>query len=308
MAAVNPEIKGQLRTLVRTYGDLQKLRIQMGNRICRNFSAQLGQEDGMPQDELSPEAKEVLETLRAEYKLLADALTQVNLKRWQTVLDAHAGIITTPYEYVLAESYVRLEQNEDRLGREIAALVSTHPLWTSYLVSVRGVGPILAAVILSELNPHLARHPSSFWKYAGLDVVEDGLGRSKKAAHLVQRAYTDRNGKEAVRDSITYNPFLKTKLIGVLGSSFLRAGGQYSEIYRAYKHRLESRPDVGLVAEAAKEAGATKLHRHNMATRYAVKLFLLDLWMHWRTLEGLPTGESYAEAKLGLRHGEEAAS
>ena len=36
-----------------------------------------------------------------------------------------------------------------------------------------------------------------------------------------------------------------------------------------------------------------------------MKMFLLDLWKVWRALEGLPVTESYAEAKLGIRHGEE---
>lgn len=45
------------------------------------------------------------------------------------------------------------------------------------------------------------------------------------------------------------------------------------------------------------------LHRKNMAIRYMVKVFLKDLWVAWRTLEGLPVTPDYAEAKLGLKHG-----
>ncbi len=48
-------------------------------------------------------------------------------------------------------------------------------------------------------------------------------------------------------------------------------------------------------------------HRKNMAIRYMVKMFLKDLWVAWRTLEGLPVTPDYAEAKLGLKHGEEVA-
>jgi hypothetical protein len=40
----------------------------------------------------------------------------------------------------------------------------------------------------------------------------------------VKKEYINKEGNVAERDSITFNPFLKTKLIGVLGSSFLRAG------------------------------------------------------------------------------------
>ena len=156
----------------------------------------------------------------------------------------------------------------------------------------------MAAVCISELDPAKAKYPSSFWKYAGLDVVvnEEGIGegRSKKAHHLIDVQYTNKKGEEAMRKSITYSPFLKTKLIGVLGSSFIKHGGKYREIYDGYKHRLMCRPDL---------ADAKKIKIHGMATRYMVKRFLADLWLDWREIEGLPTAEDYATAKLGYNHG-----
>lgn len=263
---VDTAIKQQLRTLTRSFYDLQKLRIQTGNRIVRNFQAQLGQQSGMPLDDLSPEAKKILADLRREYDLLADALVTVNLKKWAPILDKHQGIITSPYEFVLAEIYVRLENNEERLAKEIAALVGVHPLWTSFLEGVRGVGPILAAIIISELDPAVARYPSSFWAYAGLDVAPDGKGRSRRSEHLVKREYINKQGQTALRDSITYNPWLRTKLLGVLGTSFMRAGGDYKRIYDDYKHRLENRPDVGLSAEERlAELTATEKEAHKLA-------------------------------------------
>jgi len=307
--------KTELRALVSTYYQLQRLRIQTGNRICRHFAAQLGQEPGMPEEDLSPDAKKLLADLRAEYDLLADAVIRVSLGAWQKRLLDHSGLIASPYDLVMVESYVRLEESEERLARELGALVAQHPLWTSFLSDVRGVGPILGAVILAELDPYRARTVSSFWASAGLDVVlvadeagtceRDGVryrgeGRSRRAEHLVKRTYTNKKGEEAERNSITFNPLLKTKLTGVLGPSFLRAGGRYAGVYRDYKHRLESRPDIGIAADEAGTPGATKLHRHAMAIRYAVKQFLADLWTHWRQLEGLPLTDPYHVAKLGM--------
>jgi hypothetical protein len=302
--SVESQTKQAMKTLVNTFYMMQKLRIQTGNRICRNFTAQLGQEDGMPQDELTSDAKDTLDTLKAEHKLLASALAgSINIKKRRALLDEHAGILSTPYEYAMVESYVDLEHNEERLGREIAAMVAEHPLWDGFLQDVKGIGPILAAVIIAELDPS-APYPSSFWKYAGLDVADDGAGRSRRAEHLVTRAYTNREGQPAERQSITFNMFLKTKMIGVAGPCLLRAGGEYATVYRDYKHRLENRPDVGLTAEAVKWPGASKLHRHNMAMRYAVKMFLKDLHSRWRAIEGLAPSLPYQEAKLGYHHGQ----
>jgi hypothetical protein len=44
-------------------------------------------------------------------------------------------------------------------------------------------------------------------------------------------------------------------------------------------------------------------HRNNAAKRYMIKIFLRELWWHWRTLEGLPTPPDYAEQYLGMKHG-----
>ena len=47
--------------------------------------------------------------------------------------------------------------------------------------------------------------------------------------------------------------------------------------YDNYKNRLENSP-----AHTEKSKG----HRHNMAIRYMVKMFIIDLYKVWRTVEG----------------------
>lgn len=160
----------------------------------------------------------------------------------------------------------------------------------------------MAAVIIAELDPHRAPNASCFWSYCGLGVKPDGLGQSRRKEHLVVQTYRAKDGTEQEKLGLGFSPFTKTKLVGVLGPSFLRAGGHYKAIYDQVKHRYESHPRYGLAAQDAGEKEAHKKHRHDMAVRYMVKMFLLDLWKEWRKIEGLPVGESYAEAKLGLRH------
>jgi hypothetical protein len=161
-------------------------------------------------------------------------------------------------------------------------------------------------VILSEIDIHKAEYPSSLWAYAGLDVVRvadeatgeiKGEGRSRRAAHLIDLEYTDKDGNQATRKSITYNPWLKTKLMGVLGTLFVKQPADkspYRKAYDDYKFRLENHP---------KWADRSKGHRHQAAIRYAVKRFLVDLYRVWRELENLPVAPEYSEAKLGMVHG-----
>ena len=404
-----------IRTMVRSGYDLQKVRVQMGNRITGNFKAKLGfKNDGvMSEADLEKEAKKVLETLRESYMRITDGVVKDlgkkknaddSIKEVFTESEEEPAekrklptkkkfigdeIISTYTELILVDQYMTLLRSEEKQFKGLEKILSDIPIYNSFLSKIAGVGNQMAGVILSEIDIHKAQYPSSIWKYAGLDVVTVGEytddagkthivpaealevyysdgnfnkpaflaegkypvtfidhGRSRKSFCLVSRDYTDREGEIKTKNSITFNPFLKTKLIGVLGSSFLRAGSAtvdgvrcgaaarlkmakaegfdptgadagendilaqeylrskghvveikpspYGRIYYDYKARLDHSPH---------HDEKTKGHKHAMAIRYAVKIFLEDLYNAWREIEGLPVAETYAKAKLGLEHG-----
>ena len=290
----------EIRTMVRGAYDVQKLRIQMGNRIVGNFKAKLGQDPGRPEDELDAQGRKILKELRQEYSKIMDGLKRFpQPKRFKGT-----EVISTYTELSLMAQYVELEAVEKAHFRRLDNVLFEYAIYRDFLVGVRGVGPAMAGVIISEIDIYKAQYPSSLWKYAGLDVViteeiDDygeliGQGRSRRREHLVKVKYIDKEGKEKERDSITYNPWLKTKLVKVLGTSFLRTKDcHYRQCYDDYKYRLE---------HSQKHKDKTKLHRHNMAMRYMVKRFLADLYKVWRRLEGLPVELEYSEAKLGNVH------
>ena len=280
-----------LKTIVRGAYDIQKLRIQMGNRIVSNFKVKIGQEPGKSEDEMDAKGKKILKDIRLHYRKLTDAVTT---KLKPADLKIHEGIISDYTEYVLVTQYLDLERDEASHFSMLRTILKDYPI-SEYLQSVTGVGPAIAGVIISEFDIHKAKYPSSLHKYAGLDVCSDGRGRSRRKEHLVEIEYKDAAGKTQIKLGITFSPFLKTKLIAVLGPSFLRAGpdNTYSKIYYNYRHRLENH---------ATYKDVSKGHRHNMAIRYMVKQFLVDLHPVWRKLEGLPVSQPYHEAKLGIRH------
>ena len=117
---------------------------------------------------------------------------------------------------------------------------------------------------------------SALWSYAGL-AVETSTGKARRKTKGVR---------------FNWNPFLKTKILGVLGSCMIKCGSSYREHYDNYKHRKES-----------EGWGASPGHRHNAAMRVMMKVFQ-DLWHAWRRLEGFPTPKPYAEAMLGRVHGD----
>jgi hypothetical protein len=211
----------------------------MGNRIVGNFKTKLGQEPGHKENEIDAEGKLILQNMRVSYKKLTDGVTtfprQTNFKGDE--------VISTYTELCLLGQYVDLEASEKQHFSRLGNVLKEYPIFTQFLDGVKGIGPAMAGVIVSEIDISKAEYPSSLWAYAGLDVAANGAGRSRKKEHLVEREYVDRDGNPATRVGITFNPFLKTKLVGVLGSSFLRAGDNpYRVIYDNYKHRLEHSP------------------------------------------------------------------
>lgn len=188
-----------------------------------------------------------------------------------------------------------------------------------------------------------------YYRDKKVEVVQ--VGRSRQSHCLELREYVDSEGELKYRRSITFNHFLKTKVLGVLGASFLKSGkafvdgkrcgaarrlemavksgfdakmfseesvqqeadlflrdhgheviiqpSTYGKVYYDYKNRLENMRE---------HQNKTRAHRHNMAIRYAVKRFFVDLYTKWRTLEGLPVATEYSEGKLGLTHGVASAS
>jgi len=300
-------MKENLKAICSGFYDLQQLRIQTGNRIVANFKIRLGQATSEPEKELDKEGKEILERIRKAYKLIADAaadLPRVGKFEGNEVISDYA-------ELTLASMYESLYEREESYLKMIKSIVHTEPFWKYWMKDVKGLGELLALAIFAKIDISKARHPSSLWKYCGVDVAPDGKGRSRSQEHLVTVEYLDKETSEIKsKQGISFNPWIKTKLLGVLGSSFLRAGdNKYSKIYYDYRHRLESHPkykDGGTAptkSKNGKQLPSPKQHRHAMATRYMIKMFLVDLYSAWREFEGLPVSKPYNESKLGIGHG-----
>ena len=283
-----------VRCLVHSLYDNQQLRIQNGNRICAAFRVKLGLQSSQAEEE-DPDAEKLLKELRAEAKRITDSVKKVTKN-----IKCDSPLITSLSELSLINAYEKMLEAEAQHEKAIADELSRQPIWTEFLVNVRGVGNLMAGVILSEIDIHKCNSISALWKYCGLDVVvyeKDGVifeeGRCRKAEHLVPKTYVNRKGEVKETQGITFSPFLKTKMVGVLADVFIKLGGPYREVYDNYKFRLQNHP---------KHQEKTKGHINAMAKRYMIKYFLSDVWTHWRILEGLPVKGTYAEDVLGIKH------
>ena len=140
------------------------------------------------------------------------------------------------------------------------------------VTKVKGIGPMLAAKLVSMIDIERADTVSSLWRYGGWAVI-DGQRERPTAG-----------------EKLHYNSRLKTTCY-LIGVSFLKSNSPYRKVYddaRAYYSA--NRPDW------------TEGHRHNAAMRKMIKMFLSALWLVWRQLEGLPITYPYAHERLGHQH------
>lgn len=166
---------------------------------------------------------------------------------------------------IFGEHEKRFKELENEMLKHIKELCENFLIFHK-LLEIKGVGVIMAAVLIAEIDIYKADTASKLWRYVGLGVVNGKAERPVKG------------------EKLHYNNFLKTKLLGVLAKSFLINNEYYRKFYDDYKHRLES-----------KGWGCNKLHRHRAAIRYMMKMFLYDLYKMWREIEELPVRISYCE-------------
>ena len=170
---------------------------------------------------------------------------------------------------------------EEAVFKMLAKEVHQHPLWDAFLVNVKGCGESMAAVILSEFDINKAPTVSNLWSFAGLAPGKDRKVKGQKCC---------------------FNQFLRAKLCGVLGSSFLKCSSPYREYYDNMKTRLASK-QWGMESKSPTDKSKPRAgHQHKAANRYMVKMFLRDLYVAWRTLEGLTVREPYQVEYLGKEH------
>jgi len=317
-----------LRGCIRGIYALQKLRVSMGNRICAQFREKMGfnhknspvleatefEKEKAKKDKLS-QAKETLEAVAASYKLVTTlAISELEILRRRPIWDKAYGIISSAAELELVRQYLELLRMEKEEFITVEPILDPIPIYQWIRKNCPGCGVAMSAVLLAEIDIHKAATPSSLHKYAGLDVVlteqEDGSmagkARGKIKEHLVPKTYQDAEGNIKETEGLTYKPFLKTKILGVLAGCMIKAGSggttttgkakvvsKYVQVYRGYKFRLQNDP---------KHKDKSPKHRDNMAKRVMVKRFLTDLHAKWRELEGYEPTVPYEVAKLGMVH------
>ncbi len=219
---------------------------------------------------------------------------------------------------------------EKVIEKFLAKALKRFPVYKEFLSKVKGVGDIASAWILAEFDIHEATTVSKMWQYAGLNP---GLVKAKKRVksssykgdgNIIGEIANPRTGEidfiietnERIRGDraeegylLPYNKVLRMRLVGILAPGFIKAQSDYAlKYYYPYKERLEK--EASIIENSGKTrkddgkswAEVSKGHRDMAAKRYMIKMFLKDLYVAWREIEGLPVRPSYQEEYLGKVH------
>ena len=217
---------------------------------------------------------------------------------------------------IIGMTYRRHWEMEREYFREMGIALNSHPVWP-WLEQIKGMGPTLSCKILSRLDPEKADTVSSYWAYCGLATVpgveykcelcgivgvwpesfkmtgkHKALGKTKQCKGSLV-AINVGNGTRAAQpkpgrgEKASYDQYAK-KICYLIGMSFLKSKGKYSEIYSKHRNRLDrERP------------GWPDGRKHYTALRIMEKLFLSHLWLKTREALDMPVTEPYANGMLG---------
>lgn len=189
---------------------------------------------------------------------------------------------------------------EKTYAAKLENMVRHAPEWNRYLKDVKGVGPQMAAVLISQIDIGKAVTVSKIWQYAGMNPG-NVYGKRRVGNGLETTSTQVRGDRPTPGYVLPYNKFLRTKLVGVLSTSLLR-NPVYRKFYEDYKNRLAHSERIIEGSRGVRWCDTTPMHRDKAARRYMMKMFLIDYYRNVRAIYGMEVRPSYQEEYLEHAH------
>ena len=237
-----------------------------------------------------------------EVRFLVDTYYQLQERRKGSA-NQERSLVESEEKNVLVGYFVKLDAYSEKKIKQMLQAYAEGKQDASWAMSIRGIGPVIAAGLAAHIDISMAPTVGHFWRFAGLDPP----------------LTWDKGQKRP------WNANLKT-LCWKIGESFVKVKNHesdiYGKIYDTRKRLEEERNEAGLFAdqakaklerykidkktEAYKAYSKGKLppgHIHSRAKRYAVKLFLahyhhVSFELHY----GKPPPKPFVIEHLGHAH------
>lgn len=229
-------------------------------------------------DKLNRDLKAAARTIgKAQSRYLVDIYYQIQQFRMSAGAQARMNAEGGEPNRILVWSHEQMELLERNIKSALNEFASTYTVG-NWLMSLYGIGPVISAGLLAHIDIRKAPTAGHIWRFAGLDpTVTWGKGQKRP-----------------------WNAKLKTLCSFKAGESFVmvqnREDDVYGKLFRAKKDELTARNERGEFKDKAAEELAKRkwgadtqarvhleggklrpAHIHDMARRYAVKIFLSHL-------------------------------
>ncbi len=191
-------------------------------------------------------------------------------------------------ELLKSVTVVGLRKHADSLERAMLKELKKLPIWFEFLASVRGCGPVVAAYLIAMVDFRRCEKPSALKRFCGFGVTHEADGTSHR----------DRKTKG---QKLNYCAELKTRLWQMFSLGIRMSQGKshskYLEIWNQKKQTLLLIRGPGTTDNKSKGwCDAT-------SRRKATDVFLEDLYIVGRAIEGLPVWPSWYAKAMGYEHG-----
>lgn len=270
-----------LRILVEMYYDFQNTRIRTGNRAAMNL-----ERNGIDKDALEKHGVDTLFNTSKKFEKDIVKIISKDLMKRRIYTDylqkirgisviLSAGLIAWLMSPANYENVSKVHQNAGLGANEICTVCDNMWLYDDIQIPKTGVDGKITNTKAKRLT--------------GKRHICNKCGTEEHVKHMTQR--------KVAGYQINWNPKLKTHMWKV-GGSFVKqpvTKSIYRALYNEERLRLNKKyPE----SEQIEVLGKKRLqhnpgHLHNMTIRKLAKTFLQNLWLVWRTMEGLPITKPY---------------
>jgi len=153
----------RLGSLIRSREDAQRARTSLESRVRLWLTVKCGKCDYVKRHDM---LRDVIS--KFEEKLSAEGCPECK----EVALKVTAVEEPKSYHPAIEKALDGIYGIEKELERAVEPFVYETELWKRWLKGVKGVGPIMAANMLTTFDPYKAKHSSSYNAYAGLHVIK----------------------------------------------------------------------------------------------------------------------------------------
>lgn len=264
----------EISLLVRSYYDVQKLRIEHELRVKGLVRAKEKTSEDKAERHYGIGVPELLAAEKAILRRVDSATSTHPLRtKWLRRVRGIGPVLASGILANIERRFQRMARMKDGSERWVS-----DPSLYPHEGAAKKARKELGIVEYLEQERHgiaCFDNPAKLWTYCGLNVVDGRAVRREKGKKL---------------QCSTIMKVLAWKL----GETFVRCGRSYRQEYDRYKARFQAQHPEEVLVEGTKRKLYTKGHIHACSKRYVAKLFLAHTWQAWRELEGLPVVQPYA--------------